>query len=67
MSKTTTIVTGGAGFIGSNFVNNQLCSLAEKNPSSEYLVLDALTYSGHLPNIESTISKYDNIQFFKIS
>lgn len=44
----TLIVTGGAGFIGSNFVhwviNNQ--------PSVHVTVLDALTYAGNLDNLK---------------
>jgi dTDP-glucose 4,6-dehydratase len=37
------LVTGGAGFIGSNFVR---CLLAER-PDAEVVNLDALTYAGH--------------------
>ena len=40
------IVTGGAGFIGSEFVR----MLAEK-PENQILVLDNLTYAGNLANI----------------
>jgi dTDP-glucose 4,6-dehydratase len=37
------LVTGGAGFIGSNFVHRTLSS----RPDSQVTVLDALTYAGH--------------------
>ena len=37
------LVTGGAGFIGSNFVRYWL----ESSPSDEVVVLDALTYAGN--------------------
>jgi dTDP-glucose 4,6-dehydratase len=42
------LVTGGAGFIGSNFVKRQL----KENPLgiSEIIVLDKLTYAGNLGN-----------------
>jgi dTDP-glucose 4,6-dehydratase len=42
------LVTGGAGFIGSNFVLNWL----EKSNES-VLVIDALTYAGNLENLKS--------------
>jgi dTDP-glucose 4,6-dehydratase len=42
------LVTGGAGFIGSNFVHRFL----EHHPSSHVVVLDALTYAGHRANLE---------------
>lgn len=42
------IVTGGAGFIGSNFVH----WVAEHQPGVHVTVLDALTYAGNLKNLE---------------
>ena len=41
------LVTGGAGFIGSNFVRRTL----ETRPEVEISVLDALTYAGDLANL----------------
>ncbi len=41
-------VTGGAGFIGSNFVHQWLASMDEP-----LAVLDKLTYAGNLENLES--------------
>lgn len=41
--STTTLVTGGAGFIGSNFVRH----LLRHDPHRRVVVLDALTYAGH--------------------
>lgn len=48
------IVTGGAGFIGSNYVKQRL----EKNEKSlsELVVIDNLTYAGTLENLESVKS-----------
>src|ERR1044071_271948 len=42
----TLLVTGGAGFIGSNFVHYWL----ETRPEDKVVVLDALTYAGNLEN-----------------
>jgi len=44
----TILVTGGAGFIGSNFV----ALLAEIRPEARVVNLDALTYAGNLENLE---------------
>jgi dTDP-glucose 4,6-dehydratase len=42
------VVTGGAGFIGSNFVHFVL----REHPEDEVVVLDKLTYAGNLENLE---------------
>ena len=39
----TMVITGGAGFIGSNFVRQ-----AYKETASRLIVVDKLTYAGHL-------------------
>lgn len=49
MERKRVLVTGGAGFIGSNFVRY----LMEKYPHYEIIVLDALTYAGSLDNLPS--------------
>lgn len=46
------IVTGGAGFIGSNFVYYVL----EKHPEDEVVCLDALTYAGNLSTLKEALS-----------
>jgi dTDP-glucose 4,6-dehydratase len=43
------LVTGGAGFIGSNFVHH----MRRHHPECSLLVLDALTYAGNLANLQS--------------
>jgi len=43
------LVTGGAGFIGSNFINHVL-SLSKECTVVNY---DKLTYAGNLANLES--------------
>lgn len=52
------LVTGGAGFIGSNFVHYWV----KKYPADEVVVLDKLTYAGNLANLESV---KNNIKFIK--
>jgi dTDP-glucose 4,6-dehydratase len=45
------LVTGGAGFIGSNFVRRTLQDAYPGLEGAELVVLDALTYSGNLANL----------------
>ncbi len=54
------LVTGGAGFIGSNFLHY----VVNKYPSDEYVCLDALTYAGNYNNLLPIINK-DNFKFVK--
>ena len=46
------IVTGGAGFIGSNFIFHML----EEHPEDRIICLDKLTYAGNLSTLESVMS-----------
>lgn len=52
------LVTGGAGFIGSNFLN-----LFVPEKKYHYVNLDNLTYAGNLDNLE--ISDHDNYTFIE--
>lgn len=54
------LVTGAAGFIGSNFVFYML----EQYPEDEIVAYDALTYAGNLATLESVIS-HDRFRFIK--
>lgn len=56
----TILVTGGAGFIGSNFVYYEL----EKHPDRRIVCLDALTYAGNLETLEKAM-KNKNFRFVK--
>ena len=47
-----TLVTGGAGFIGSNFVNYLLRDEKISQEISKITVLDKLTYAGNLRNLD---------------
>ena len=57
--KNCIIVTGGAGFIGSNFVLNWV-----KGGFGECVTLDKLTYAGNLENIVD-IENEPNYTFIK--
>ena len=48
----TILVTGGAGFIGSNFVPY----FCEKYPEYHVVNLDKLTYAGNLDNLKECAS-----------
>ena len=46
------MITGGAGFIGSNLTRRMLAAGGEGAGLEKVVVLDALTYAGHLANLE---------------
>lgn len=54
------LVTGGAGFIGSNFVNR----LIAHRPDCQVFVLDALTYAGNLDNFSEEQRRNRNFFFW---
>lgn len=54
------IVTGGAGFIGSNFVYYEL----KNHPDDEIICLDALTYAGNMETLEAAL-KNPKFKFVK--
>lgn len=56
----TIIVTGGAGFIGSNFVFHML----QVHPDYRIVCLDKLTYAGNLSTLEPVLQQ-DNFRFVK--
>src|SRR5687767_12844551 len=56
----TVLVTGGAGFIGSNFVHY----LYNKYPDYKIIVLDALTYAGNINNLPSAGIKSERFEFW---
>jgi dTDP-glucose 4,6-dehydratase len=49
------LVTGGAGFIGSNFVHHWLT----QRPADRLVVLDALTYAGNLANLKALLGRQE--------
>ena len=46
------LITGGAGFIGANFVHY----ITENNPEDKLYVIDSLSYSGNISNIQKLIN-----------
>ncbi|MCQ1533894.1 dTDP-glucose 4,6-dehydratase [Mitsuokella jalaludinii] len=56
----TIIVTGGAGFIGSNFVYYML----KKHPADRIICVDKLTYAGNLETLEAAMEK-KNFKFIR--
>ena len=57
----TILVTGGAGFIGSNFVKLMLAN----HPDYKIINIDALTYAGNLENLKD-IDRSLNYEFIKV-
>ncbi|EPY6470909.1 dTDP-glucose 4,6-dehydratase [Clostridium sporogenes] len=56
----TILVTGGAGFIGSNFIKLML----KKYPDYKIINIDVLTYAGNLENLKD-IQDYPNYTFIR--
>ena len=56
----TIIITGGAGFIGSNFVYYEL----QNHPEDRLICLDKLTYAGNLETLEEA-QKHENFKFVR--
>ncbi len=48
----TILVTGGAGFIGANFIYFEL----EKHPEDRLVCIDSLTYAGNLSTLEGALA-----------
>ena len=57
----TIIVTGGAGFIGSNFIFYML----KKHPEYRIICLDKLTYAGNLSTLQPVMDR-ENFRFAKM-
>ncbi|WP_054957573.1 dTDP-glucose 4,6-dehydratase [Paenibacillus dakarensis] len=56
------LVTGGAGFIGSNFI----LYMMRQYPKAQIINMDALTYAGNLENLRS-VEQENNYSFVKAS
>ncbi|MEO3853597.1 dTDP-glucose 4,6-dehydratase [Acrocarpospora sp. B8E8] len=53
------LITGGAGFIGSNYVRQVLAGRYPAFAGASVTVLDRLTYAGNLANLTSVEGRYD--------
>ncbi len=60
-TERTILITGGAGFLGSNFVRR----LFYRYPGYRIRVLDALTYAGNLANLEPAIRNDERFEFWQ--
>lgn len=56
----TLLITGGAGFIGSNFVRH----IYNKYPDYKIIVLDALTYAGSIHNLPEGSFEAERFEFW---
>ena len=56
------LVTGGAGFIGGNFLHYAV----NKYPEDKWVCLDALTYAGNMETLESLLNK-ENFKFVHLN
>jgi len=56
------LVTGGSGFIGSNFLNMMVL----RHPEHRFLNIDCLTYASHPDNILPEVERAENYSFAKI-
>lgn len=57
----TYLITGGAGFIGINFVK----FLLNKNENLKIIVLDKLTYAANKKELNKMLNIYKNLEFIK--
>ena len=51
------VVTGGAGFIGGNFVYY----LLKNHPEDQVICFDALTYAGNMETLADAMHTYEGI------
>jgi len=52
------LITGGAGFIGANFVHY----IIEKESDHDIIVLDKLTYAGRMENLKEVLNKIEFVR-----
>jgi dTDP-glucose 4,6-dehydratase len=63
--KKTVLLTGCAGFIGTNFVK-KICTKKEIKDEYNFVIIDSLTYAGKKENIEPELKAHDHLSFFQI-
>ncbi|KYG64045.1 dTDP-glucose 4,6-dehydratase [Bdellovibrio bacteriovorus] len=63
--KQTVLLTGCAGFIGSNFVKTVACR-ADIKALYDFVIVDALTYAGNLENIKPELDAHSHLKFHQI-
>ena len=60
LANKNVLITGAAGFIGSNFLKYMF----DKYPTYNFMILDCLTYAGNLANIPECIKNSPRFEFF---
>ena len=63
--KPTILVTGGAGFIGSNFIK-KISTQKDVAENFDFAIVDALTYAGRLQTISADLETHKHLHFYKI-
>lgn len=63
--KKTVLLTGCAGFIGSNFVKTIACRDDVKS-QYDFVIVDALTYAGRLTNIQKELDTQSHLKFYHL-
>ena len=63
MQSATLLVTGGAGFIGSHFVN----LFCRENPGVTVVNVDALYYCGNEANVDQDVRSSENYRFVRLN
>jgi len=58
---TNILVTGGAGFIGSNFCR----FIYNRRPDWRIIIIDSLTYAGNIENIREIIQDHERVEFWQ--
>jgi dTDP-glucose 4,6-dehydratase len=60
--KKKILITGAAGFIGSNFLK-RICLNENVKGEYDFVIIDALTYAGHFPTIKDDIDRFAHLSF----
>ncbi|MNK92232.1 dTDP-glucose 4,6-dehydratase [compost metagenome] len=60
--KKVLMMTGSAGFIGSNFVKT-ICCRADVKAQYDFVLVDALTYAGRKENIDADLLTHSHLTF----
>jgi dTDP-glucose 4,6-dehydratase len=55
------LVTGGAGFIGANFLRRSVAMY----PEHSFVCFDSLTYAGRLENLDGLLSENSSVEFIR--
>ena len=57
------LITGGCGFIGSNFVK---LAIKKRSAVKRIVILDSLTYAGRYENIKDEVDDHHKVKFANV-